>query len=146
MCLILLTTFLLILSAVQGDYGDIYQMSRNISVSNFDGRVILTEIERSKLKFTHHGINWRTLPVFLPFIGGWENLKLIFVFFLSKGNMCYYVTSHFIIWVKFCKDIFFQTTWAAPTSAAEDASLSGIVTLTPLITRLAAAAWPGWPS
>ena len=52
MCLILLTTFLYVFSSVQGDYGDIYQMSRNISISNFDGRVIMTEIERSMLKYT----------------------------------------------------------------------------------------------
>ena len=53
MCLILLTTFLYVFSSVQGDYGDIYQMSRNISISNFDGRVIMTEIERSMLKYTY---------------------------------------------------------------------------------------------
>ena len=65
MCLILLTAFLLIFSSVQvqGDYGDIYQMSKNISVSNFDGRVIMTEIERSKLKYIQSDMNWRTLPV-----------------------------------------------------------------------------------
>ena len=45
MCPVLLITFLI--SSVRGDYGDIYQMSSNISVSNFYGKVILTEIERS---------------------------------------------------------------------------------------------------
>ena len=63
MCLILLTTFLYVFSSVQGDYGDIYQMSRNISISNFDGRVIMTEIERSKLKYIQSDMNLRTLPV-----------------------------------------------------------------------------------
>ena len=57
MCLILLTTFLYVFSSVQGDYGDIYQMSRNISVSNFDGRVIMTEIESSMLKYTYDNIH-----------------------------------------------------------------------------------------
>ena len=57
MCLILLTTFLYVFSSVQGDYGDIYQMSRNISISNFDGRVIMTEIERSMLKYTYDNIH-----------------------------------------------------------------------------------------
>ena len=56
MCLILLTTFLFICSSVQGDYGD-------ISFSNFDGRGIMTEIERSKLQYIQSDINWRTLPV-----------------------------------------------------------------------------------
>ena len=42
---LILITFLL--SSVQGDYGDIYQISRNISVDNFNGRVVMAEIERS---------------------------------------------------------------------------------------------------
>ena len=56
-CLILSTTFQYVFSSVQGDYGDIYQMSRNISISNFDGRVIMTEIERSMLKYTYDNIH-----------------------------------------------------------------------------------------
>ena len=52
MCPVFLITFLL--PSVRGDYGDIYQMSRNISVSNFYGRVILTEIERSIKKYINY--------------------------------------------------------------------------------------------
>ena len=97
MCPVLLITFLF--SSVRGDYGDIYQMSSNMSVSNFYGSVILTEIERSK-----------------------------------------YAKYHQV----FSQDQFiFQIIWAAPTCAAWGASLSGIVTPSPLTMWPAPAAWPG---
>ena len=48
---ILSITFLI--SLVHGDYGDIYQLSQNMSVNNFQGSVILSEIEKSKKNLNH---------------------------------------------------------------------------------------------